>query len=768
MADPFPAVLQIVFFATVGLLVVLERVRPMQRETVAIAGRWTANIGLFVIAGALAAIALPGGIYGVAQAQDPGGLDRLGIPTYGQIALTFLLLDGWRYWEHRALHWAPLLWRLHLVHHSDTHVDVTTAERHHPLESILSTAVMMGFILACGLPPAGLAIYLVAATVVSLGSHANLRLPAKVDRLLRGIVVTPRVHLVHHSDLKAETDSNYGTVLTLWDRLFGTYVDPDVARIPHLGLEYFHRAPDTGLARALQQPFLYRAGMAYPARESPRSAPSSGSPALSQNWKNALLGGLAGCALVMLVLWPTVRDLTALWAYEAYQYAWLVVPMMAYMLAWDRREQTLAADPRPDFSGVFLAAGGAALWSVAALVNIEVGKQVALVLALHGVAMAMLGWRGYWRLFPALAMLFLWVPSGDLLQPFLRRATLESIEWFAVLAGLPHRVDGFLVHIGSQRYIVSEGCSGLAYVTLSIFLSYSFGLLLYRSLFRILGLTLLGAFLGFFSNVLRVNAIVTIDWLQGSQMDLTGHGHLQWVALFVALGLLFFVLSRLKPEASPSAYAAPPAQPRALRRASPVLAGVLVLLIVGSFHALPIDTLRNPGAARHAPAPGNVGQWMLASPRAAWTISPDKQTESLVLTYRRHDEAMQVRILETRSPIAKLSPSQLAPAETQWQQTQIRSRSACIDSRCLPLLHATWQRTKSRELRHVFYTYSIGDYATDSVLALRLAHGWHRLTRDGNAPRLTALTFADDTVPSLGDVAAALLTVQSALRGAAP
>jgi len=354
------------------------------------------------------------------------------------------------------------------------------------------------------------------------------------------------------------------------------------------------------------------------------------------------------------------------------------------------------------------------------------------------------------------------IPSGDVLQPFLRLVTLKSMEMFAALAGLPHSAEGFLVHIGSQRYIVADACSGLSYVTLAVFLCYSFGLLLYRSNLKVLGLTLFGAFLGMASNALRVNAIVTIDWLRGSQMDLSGHGALQWAALFIALGVLFLALTRLRADAPATAHApsAPPSP--AVRPYAPVVAGLLVLGIVGGFLALPIDQPRAPRSAQAAPAPDRIQGWQLTS-SGAWMLSPDQQSESLTLAYRRQGKEMQAHIVETLTPTGKLPQLPPAPAETGWREGGILKRSACIDSRCLTLLHATWQRTRSREQRHVFYTYSIGDFATHSALMLRVAHGWHRLTGEGDSPRLTALTFGDGAVPPLEEVAAALLAVQSAL-----
>ncbi len=687
-----------------------------------------------------------------------------------QILLTFLLLDLWRYWEHRLFHRAPWLWRLHLVHHSDTQLDVTTSERHHPLETLVGTVILMALVFAFGLPAAGIAFYLLVATVVSFCAHANLRLPASLDRVLRRIIVTPGTHAVHHSDLRSETDSNFGTVLTLWDRLFGSYADPDKAKIPHIGLEYFHQAKDTGLVRVLQQPFLLRSGMAYPERDDTgllaAALPATPGLPLTPGWKNALLLGTAGCILASLVLWPTLLQLTAFWANnEAYQYAWLVVPMMVYLLAWEYRAQTLAINPQPGFTGVAVAAGAAAFWSIATLMNLDVGRHIALVIALQGIVMAMLGWRFYWRLFPILALLFLIIPSGDLLQPFLRMLTVKVIALFAMLANLPHSIEGFVVYIGNHRYVVVDECSGLPFVTLAIFLSYSFGLLLYRSIFKIMALTLFGAFLGIFSNALRVNAIVLIDWIQGTQMELTAHASFQWIALFMTLGLLFFVLSRLQadePEVAPAAVSQE--QTMTARRFAPVIAGLAVLVIIGSLMALPINAPRTPRSATAATAaPQQIAGWTLASTALNWTVEPRSQTESRNLAYRRDGKDMHVLTVETMSPNAKLSESWLAPEDRKtWREGRIQKQSACIASRCLTLTHSTW-RNKGQELRHVFYTYDIGGFSTDSKLALRAAHGWHRLTGSGNSPRLIGLTF-DGAAPAIEDVAAALLAFRSGLE----
>ena len=476
-------------------------------------------------------------------------------------------------------------------------------------------------------------------------------------------------------------------------------------------------------------------------------------------------------ALVLSALWPTALDLVASWRNtEAYEYAWLVLPMLVYVLVWHHRETAGALTPNPGFTGVAVAAGAALCWGAATLMNIDVGRHLALVLALHGIAMAALGWRAYWQLFPALALLFFMVPSGDVLQPLLRLLTAKAIEWFAVLAGLPHSVDGFVIHIGTNRYIVVDECSGLAFVTLASFLGYSLGLLLYRSLPRIAALSALGALLGIFCNVLRVNAIVLIDWMQGSQMELTAHGKIQWIALFLTLGLLLYVLSRL-PAEGPVAAAPAPAQQTAGspgRRLAPVVAGLAVVLMAGVVMRLPADAPLPPHEAQLPSLPAQVAGWELAAPAARWSFDPQRDTGTLAASYRRDGREMRVVIVQTLSPAAKLQPSQLLLGDRKaWHERRVEQRTSCTAAGCLALVHTAWQRDKSRDVRHVFHAYSTGGFTTDSRFALRAIHGWHKLTGRASHPRLIGLVFDNET-PDSAEVAGAMRSVQSAVAPAGP
>jgi exosortase len=767
MTQEFGTLYQLVFLGTAVALVLLERVRALQRQPVQIARRWTSNIGLFIIGSVVDTLVLPIGIYAFALSQAPGFVSRMGLPFAIEVLLTFLVLDLWRYWEHRFFHRIPWLWRVHLVHHSDTQIDVTTSERHHPLEYILGTVVMMALIAALGLPAAAVGVYLLAATVVALYSHANLRLEPSLDRLLRRLVVTPSQHAVHHSDLQPETDSNYGSVLTVWDRLFGTYVDPQDARIPRFGLDYFRRPGDARLLRVLQQPFRFRQGLVDSVEPESTAPAKAAEPraAMTARSKEALLGGIAGAILVCVAMWPTLLEMTTVWrTHEAYQYAWLVLPMVVYLLGWHHRSTGVPIRPQPDLTGIWVVIVAAACWGAASLTNIDVGRHFAFVLALQGVAMSTLGWRSYWKLFPTFGLLFLMVPSGDVLETPLRLLTVKAIESFAVVAHLPHSVEGYVIFIGANRYIVIDECSGLSFVTLGAFLGYCFGCLLYRSFSRIAALAAFGALLGIVSNVIRVNAIVLIDWIRGSQMELTSHGTIQWIALFATLGLLFYVLGRLKGDAeqeTPTIDAAE--QDRPIRRFGPVLAGLSMLLIGGSAAALPANELR-PARGAHAPALAqSISGWDLVKPAETWTVDPATRTESTSLMYRRNGRDIEVVIVEPLSPDIKLPESRFAPHDgAVWRQKQVQRESACAVSRCVRFLHSTWLRDKSQQLRHVYYAYSLGGFTTDSKLAFRAAQGWQRLTGQRDHPRLIGF-ISDDTVLEVDELGTAFDTLRTAV-----
>jgi sterol desaturase/sphingolipid hydroxylase (fatty acid hydroxylase superfamily) len=177
------------------------------------------------------------------------------------LAFDLLLLDFLIYWWHRANHRFPFLWRFHEVHHLDRFLDVTTAVRFHFGEVILSALARAGVILLFSIP---LSSVLVFETLVLAGAafhHSNLKLPPQLERVLSWIVVTPAIHWVHHHRIRRDTDSNYATVLSLWDRLFGSR--SPTRRTPEMEIGVEGRE-EQDLPRLLVRPLLAHKAEARP------------------------------------------------------------------------------------------------------------------------------------------------------------------------------------------------------------------------------------------------------------------------------------------------------------------------------------------------------------------------------------------------------------------------------------------------------------------------------------------------------------------------
>jgi sterol desaturase/sphingolipid hydroxylase (fatty acid hydroxylase superfamily) len=143
-------------------------------------------------------------------------------PVMGGV-LAILLFDAWMYLWHRANHQLSFLWRFHRVHHSDPEMDATTAVRFHTGEILISSALRLAVIPLLGITIFQLLFYEMLLLPVILFHHSNVRFPEKLDRLLRPIIVTPAIHRVHHSRLRTETDSNYSSIFSFWDRMAGTF-----------------------------------------------------------------------------------------------------------------------------------------------------------------------------------------------------------------------------------------------------------------------------------------------------------------------------------------------------------------------------------------------------------------------------------------------------------------------------------------------------------------------------------------------------------------
>lgn len=251
-----------VFLGVLITLAVLERLLPRRTPVQPRSRRWLTNLSLVVIDTlTLRALAFALPVLAVAAAMDAAQLgwglfNLLDWPAGIELLLAVLLFDLAIWLQHLITHKVPLFWRFHRVHHADRDFDVTTALRFHPVEIAASALLKVGLVYLLG--PSALAVVLfeVLLNATALFNHANLRLPPGLDRAVRLVLVTPDMHRVHHSVDRSEHDSNFGFALSLWDRIFGTYVPEPVAghQAMQLGLEWQDDRP-MKLGWALLLPF---------------------------------------------------------------------------------------------------------------------------------------------------------------------------------------------------------------------------------------------------------------------------------------------------------------------------------------------------------------------------------------------------------------------------------------------------------------------------------------------------------------------------------
>lgn len=214
-------------FAGVFLaMALLEWLVPRRQPTLPKTVRWLSNLGLVTLNTLVVRVLLPLGTASmalVAHERGWGLFNNISLPEWLAIALSVVILDLVIYVQHVLFHAVPVLWRLHMVHHADLDFDVTTGLRFHTIEILLSLGLKLAAVIVLGVPALAVVIFEVLLNATSMFSHGNVRLPDWLDRTLRLVLVTPDMHRVHHSAIKAETNSNFGFNLPWWDFLFGTY-----------------------------------------------------------------------------------------------------------------------------------------------------------------------------------------------------------------------------------------------------------------------------------------------------------------------------------------------------------------------------------------------------------------------------------------------------------------------------------------------------------------------------------------------------------------
>lgn len=249
------------FFGTLAVVAVWEIIAPRRTLTDSKRLRWFVNLSMVVIDTAVVRFllpVLPVGLALLAQERSWGVLNFVILPNWIKVAIAVVTLDFAIYLQHVLFHFLPILWRLHRMHHTDLDIDVTTGNRFHPIEILISVGIKLAAVALIGPPVIAVVVFEVVLNATSQFNHGNIRLHESVDRWLRLVVVTPDMHRVHHSVIPRETNSNFGFNLPWWDRLCGTYrPQPEQGHTGmSIGLKEFRDSTNLTLPKLLLLPFV--------------------------------------------------------------------------------------------------------------------------------------------------------------------------------------------------------------------------------------------------------------------------------------------------------------------------------------------------------------------------------------------------------------------------------------------------------------------------------------------------------------------------------
>ncbi|MGH7781579.1 MAG: sterol desaturase family protein [Candidatus Binataceae bacterium] len=253
------------FIGVFTAMALWEAAAPRRSRSYSRLTRWPSNLAIVALNTVLLRTLLPATAVSLALLGGQRGwglLNNLPLPWWSTVVASVVLLDLAIYLQHIMFHAVPALWRLHRMHHADLDFDVTTGARFHPIEIVLSMLIKFGVVAALGASAPGVLIFEVLLNATSMFNHGNVRIPVRLDRWLRWLVVTPDMHRVHHSIVVGETNSNFGFNLPWWDRLLGTYRGQPAAGHDGMtiGIEQFREAREPWLDRMLLQPFRGPAG----------------------------------------------------------------------------------------------------------------------------------------------------------------------------------------------------------------------------------------------------------------------------------------------------------------------------------------------------------------------------------------------------------------------------------------------------------------------------------------------------------------------------
>jgi sterol desaturase/sphingolipid hydroxylase (fatty acid hydroxylase superfamily) len=243
--------------AAMALVAAIETWLPLEARARARRAHLVSNLSLTGTTFAVNALLSAALVTALARLElrDLGLLRGLALPTFASLPCAIVALDFATWLAHTSMHRVPLFWRFHRVHHADPLVDVTTSFRQHPGETVVRALFLAAFAVPLGVGPAAFALYRALSAVNALLEHANLRMPRRLDSALSLLVVTPNAHKVHHSRRTDETDTNFGNLLSGFDRAAGVFTPSERGLAIEYGLDGFDDPARQTFTALLREPF---------------------------------------------------------------------------------------------------------------------------------------------------------------------------------------------------------------------------------------------------------------------------------------------------------------------------------------------------------------------------------------------------------------------------------------------------------------------------------------------------------------------------------
>jgi len=259
-------IIRLLFTVTIfTVMMIWEIIFPRRKLNTNKIRRWSMNIFITLFNSILVKIIfplLPVSLALLAQKNNWGIFNNIQLPYELVFILSIVFFDFIIYLQHVMFHSLPILWRLHMMHHIDLDIDVTTALRFHPIEIIISAIIKLAVIMIIGPPVLSVLVFEIILNGTAMFNHSNVKMPRWLDRIIRLVIVTPDMHRIHHSVTIRETNSNFGFNLSWWDKLFGTYrSEPFLTHeTMSIGHSLYRNEKQLNLFYILAVPFIGKSG----------------------------------------------------------------------------------------------------------------------------------------------------------------------------------------------------------------------------------------------------------------------------------------------------------------------------------------------------------------------------------------------------------------------------------------------------------------------------------------------------------------------------